>query len=95
MNEIILTRLLFYSVLGALVGAGYFLALRWNVELYVHGGLSWKALVTHLARLLMIAVAFMLCARQGAPALIASLIGFQLARALVVNTDLVGAARDI
>ena len=95
MSEIIFTWILLYCAIGALVGAGYFSALRWNVELYVRGRFAGKAVFAHLVRLLMIAGAFTLCARQGAPALIASLIGFQLARVLVVNKDLAGVAKSI
>ncbi|HUA36054.1 MAG TPA: ATP synthase subunit I [Candidatus Binataceae bacterium] len=95
MNEVIVARLLIYSVLGALIGTGYFSALRWNVDLYVRGGLAWKAAVIHLVRILLIAAAFTLCARQGAAALIASFVGFQLARAMMVNKDRVAMAGSV
>ena len=73
MIDLILVRVLPYSVLGALLGVAYFSALGWNVRLYVDYGAGWSAMFVHLMRLLVIGAAFTLCARQGALPLLSSL----------------------
>ncbi len=74
-----------FALLGALLGAGYFAALRQNVERYLAGAPLGPSLALHLGRLLLAGLAFALIARAGATALLGALAGFLLARALAVR----------
>ena len=74
-----------FGLLGALLGAGYFAALRQNVERYIQGAPLGPTLALHLGRLLLAGLAFVLIARAGAPALLSALAGFLFARALAVR----------
>lgn len=69
-----------HAGLGLVMGLGFFLALRLNVRLYRQGGLSAWAIAFHGGRLLLAALGFTLFAAQGAPALLAALAGFGIAR---------------
>jgi F1F0 ATPase subunit 2 len=74
-----------FIVLGVLLGAGYFAALRQNVERYVAGAPLGPTVALHLGRLLLAGLAFALIAEAGAAALLGALAGFVLARALAVR----------
>ena len=74
-----------FVLLGVLLGAGYFTALRQNVERYLAGAPLGPSLALHLGRLLLVGLAFALIARAGAPALLGALAGFLLARAFAVR----------
>jgi F1F0 ATPase subunit 2 len=78
-------RVLPYFALGALIGVAYFSALGWNVRLYTGAGPGWSALLVHLMRLLALGAALTLCARQGASALLSSVVGFELMRKVAIN----------
>jgi len=78
-------RVVPYAALGALIGAGYFTALAWNIRLYVGCGGGMKALLLHFSRLAVAVAAFTLCARQGGAPMIASLVGFLAIRTISVN----------
>jgi len=78
-------RIVPYAAIGALIGAAYFAALRWNVRLYVGHRARWKTLPLHLSRLGVAVAAFTLCARQGATPLLASFAGFLAVRMISVN----------
>jgi F1F0 ATPase subunit 2 len=85
MIDLILVRVLPYSVLGALLAVVYFSALAWNVSVYVDYGFGWTAVLIHSLRLLAVCAAFTLCAHQGAVPLLSSLVGFQIMRTAAVN----------
>ena len=74
-----------FGLLGALLGAGYFAALRQNVQRYIQGAPLGPTLALHVGRLLLGGLAFVLIARAGAPALLGALAGFLFARALAVR----------
>ncbi|MGA7871698.1 MAG: ATP synthase subunit I [Candidatus Binatus sp.] len=85
MIEIVALRIVPYAAVGALIGAAYFAALGWNVQLYAENGAGWNALLLHLARVVVAVAAFTLCARQGAAPLLASFGGFLIIRTISVN----------
>lgn len=74
-----------FVLLGALFGAGYFAALRLNVDHYLSGRSLGPALLMHLGRLLLAGVGFALIAPAGALPLLAALLGFLLARSLALR----------
>jgi F1F0 ATPase subunit 2 len=74
-----------FILLGVLLGAGYFAALRQNVERYVAGRPLGPTVALHLGRLLLAGLAFALIAEAGAAALLGALAGFVFARALAVR----------
>jgi F1F0 ATPase subunit 2 len=74
-----------FVLLGALLGAGYFAALRRNVERYLSGQQPGPAVAFHLGRLLVAGVGFVLIAQAGAPPLLGALLGFLLARWLALR----------
>lgn len=74
-----------FILLGALLGAGYFAALRQDVERYVAGRPLGPTVALHLGRLLLAGLAFALIAEAGAAALLGALAGFLLARTLAVR----------
>ncbi len=78
-------RILIYGAVGALTAAGYIFALSWNVRLYLGEETRSSAVLIHLARMLVVAAAFTLCAFQGASALLSSLAGFQIIRTAAVR----------
>jgi F1F0 ATPase subunit 2 len=73
-----------FVLLGALLGIGYFGALRSNVERYLFGRSIKAAVALHCGRLLFAGVAFVLIAQAGAAALLGALGGFLLARTLAL-----------
>ena len=75
-----------FVLIGALLGAGYFVALRLNIEHYVSGRSLGLAVALHLGRVLLAAVGFALIAPSGAVALLGALVGFLLARALALRS---------
>jgi hypothetical protein len=77
-----------FVTLGALLGFTYFAALGLNVCFYLGHGAGWVAPLVHTMRLLAIAAAFTLCARQGALALLSSVIGFHVIRAVAINRQI-------
>jgi F1F0 ATPase subunit 2 len=79
-----------FVVLGALLGAGYFAALRQNVQRYVVGRPLGPTVALHLGRLVLTGLAFALIAGAGAAALLGALAGFLLARALAVRRVRIG-----
>lgn len=87
MIGVVALRIAAYATLGALIGMAYFAALAWNVRLYTGQGAVWNALVLHLARLGVAVAAFALCARQGAPPMLASLAGFLAMRTIAIRTN--------
>ena len=74
-----------FVLLGALLGAGYFAALRLNVERYFSGRSLGPAVALHLGRLLLAGVGFVLIAQSGAVPLLGALLGFLFARALALR----------
>lgn len=74
-----------FALLGALLGAGHFAALRGNVTRYLEGGSPGPALALHLGRLLLSALGFALIAPAGAVALLAALAGFLAARTMAIR----------
>jgi hypothetical protein len=74
-----------FALLGALLGAGYFAALRQNVERYLAGAPLGPSLALHLGRLLLAGLAFALIAKAGTAALLGALTGLLFARALAVR----------
>ncbi len=87
MTAVTVLRIAPYGAVGGLIGAAYFAALAWNVRLYTGQGAVWNALVLHLARLGVAVAAFALCARQGAPPMLASLAGFLAMRTIAIRTN--------
>jgi F1F0 ATPase subunit 2 len=75
-----------FVVLGAALGAGYFAALRLNVERYLLGRSPGPAVALHLGRLLLAGVGFALIAQAGAVPLLGALVGFSIARALALRS---------
>jgi F1F0 ATPase subunit 2 len=76
-----------FLLLGALLGAGYFVTLRLNVERYLLGRSLGPAVALHLGRLLLAGVGFAVVAKAGAVPLLGALIGFLLARALALRSQ--------
>ena len=74
-----------FVLLGALLGAGYFAALRLNVERYLSGRSPGPAVALHLGRLLLAGVGFVLIAQAGAVPCSARSLGFLLARSLALR----------
>ena len=75
-----------FALLGTMVGAGYFAALRHNVEHYLSPRSLGAAVMLHLARLVLAGIAFALTAQAGAVPLLGALSGFLLARALAIRS---------
>jgi F1F0 ATPase subunit 2 len=75
-----------FALLGTMVGAGYFAALRYNVERYLSPRSLGTAVMLHIARLVLAGIAFTLIARAGALPLLSALLGFLLARALAIRS---------
>lgn len=74
------------GVFGALIGAAYFAALRWNVRLYARARAGWAAAVAHLARFAFAALSFAAIARDGgADALLAAFAAFLVVRTTAVR----------
>lgn len=74
-----------FGLLGALLGAGYFTALRRDVERYLAGAPLGSSLALHLGRLLLAGLAFALIAGAGPAALLGALAGFLFARGLALR----------
>lgn len=85
MMEFVVAQILAFIALGAVLGFAYLAALGLNVRLYVDAGPGWFALLVHAARLLGVAVAFIACAHQGAPAFLSVVAGFQIMRTVALN----------
>jgi F1F0 ATPase subunit 2 len=83
----ILGRGALFVLLGALIGAGYFAALRLNVERYLRDRPLGPTIALHLGRLLLAGVGFALIAPAGAAPLLGSLCGFLLARAVALRLE--------
>ena len=75
-----------FVLLGALLGAVYFIALRLNVARYLSGGSLGPALALHLGRLLLAGAGFALIAPSGAVPLLGALLGFLLARSFALRS---------
>lgn len=75
-----------FVLIGALLGAGYFAALRLNIERYLFGRSLGPAVALHLGRLLLAGVGFAVVAQAGAVPLLGALLGFLLARALALRS---------
>ncbi len=76
---------LLFALLGALLGTLHFAALRWNARLFLQpGGAGWGVLA-QLFRMGLTAVGLLACARVGAVALLAALVGLLLARQLLLH----------
>jgi hypothetical protein len=78
---------LIFTGLGSLLGIGYLIALKWNVQLYCDRDRSRSlfAILLHALRFLGTSTIFVLTARIGASPLLAALAGFQLTRILVIR----------
>jgi F1F0 ATPase subunit 2 len=74
-----------FVLLGVVLGAGYFAALRSSVERYLFSRSIGVALALHCGRLLFAGVAFVLIAQAGAAALLSALGGFLLARTMALR----------
>ena len=75
-----------FVLLGILLGAGYFAALRSNVACYLFGRSIGAAAALHVGRLLLAGVAFVLIAQAGPAALLGALGGFLLARSTALRS---------
>jgi F1F0 ATPase subunit 2 len=75
-----------FVLLGVLLGAGYFAALRLNVERYLSGRSLGPAVALHLCRLLLAGVGFVLIAQTGTAPLLGALLGFLLVRAFALHS---------
>lgn len=76
--------LLFVGV-GALIGGVHFAALRWNVQLFLADGSTWRAVGLQLLRMVLTAGALFGCACVGALPLLAALAGLLLVRRLALR----------
>jgi hypothetical protein len=85
MMGLVTLRLVVFLTLGTLLGYAYLALLNLNVRLYVVDGWGWFALVIHFMRVIMVVVAFAFCALRSAPALISSVIGFQITRTVAIH----------
>jgi F1F0 ATPase subunit 2 len=75
-----------WLVVGALIGASYFLALRWNARMFVTGKSLPAVSIIQLARFAALAVLLSLIASHfGALPLLASTVGIQTARTAVLR----------
>jgi len=74
-----------YLALGIALGYAHFRSLRWNLKLYTQHSPTWLSAGTHVLRLLLIAAAFVLVARQGALPLLACLAGLLIARSGLIR----------
>lgn len=70
---------------GFALARAHLAALAVNVRLYLSPGATWQPICLHLARLAAVVVSFTIAATFGAPALIATLAGFTLGRALTLR----------
>jgi F1F0 ATPase subunit 2 len=86
MTALTLVSVVIFGALGGLLGATYFTALEWNVQLYT-GGSGKKALLLHLLRFIGAVTIFTLCARAGAAPLLSSFTTFLIARMVVLNRN--------
>lgn len=86
MSGLTLILIVIFAAVGALLGAAYFIALGWNVQLYT-GGSGKKALLLHLLRIFGAVALFTLCARAGAAPLLSSFVAFLIARMVVLNRN--------
>jgi len=78
------TLALAFFVVGLVLGTAHVLSLRRNVRAYIEGGARQHAIALHLARLAVIAIAWLVVARLGgAVGLLAAFAGFIVARPLV------------
>lgn len=77
-------------LLGLVLGAGYFAALRQNVEGYLARRALGSAVALHLGRLLLAGLVFVLIAQVGAAALLGALTGFVLARSVALRSAKLG-----
>ena len=75
-----------FILLGALIGAGYFAALKLNVERYLSDRPLGPTIALHLGRLLLAGVGFALIALAGVVPLLGGLGGFLLARAVALRS---------
>jgi F1F0 ATPase subunit 2 len=75
-----------FVLLGALLGAAYFAALRRNVGRYLSGRSLGPTLALHLGRLLLAGLGLVLIAQAGAVPLLGALLGFLLARSLALRS---------
>jgi F1F0 ATPase subunit 2 len=73
-------------LLGVVLGASYFAALKSDVKRYLFSRSIGAALALHCGRLLFAGVAFVLIAQAGAPALLGALGGFLLARMMALRS---------
>ena len=85
MIEFVVWRFCAFVTLGGLFGYTYLAALGLNVQMYLGSSPGWHGLLLHALRMTAIIVAFALCAHIGAMALISSVTGFHLIRALAIN----------
>ncbi len=70
---------------GFVLGAGYATALRENVKLYASGRAGVGAVLVHIARILIVVLAFVVAARVQRNALMGCFVGFATARAFWVR----------
>lgn len=76
--------LLFVGI-GALIGGVHFTALRWNVQLFLGDGSTWRAVGLQLLRMAFTAAALFGCALAGALPLLAALAGLLLVRRIALR----------
>lgn len=78
------TQLALGLAIGTLAGAWHFMSLRWNWPLFA-AGKAMAALALQLARFALTSALLLMLAHAGAPALLAGMMGFLLARAVAVG----------
>jgi F1-F0 ATPase (N-ATPase) AtpR subunit len=81
-----------FLVLGLFAGTLFFVLLRWNTTLYIHGGSVALALVVQLVRFAAMGGVLVLTASQGALPLLLTALGLLLSRPIVVHYVAGGAA---
>ena len=81
-----LTLAAFWLAVGAVIGGGFFLSLRWNVYMLATGSAVLPVIAVQLARLGMIGGALTAIALYfGAPSLLAASAGILLARSIIIR----------
>ena len=80
MTEPSVQAVAFYAAFGLIVGLGYFVALRHNVDLYIDRGPGWLPVLMHGLRIAAAIALFAWLASLGALPILSSLAGFLAGR---------------
>jgi hypothetical protein len=74
-----------FMLLGAALGAGWLLSLRWNASLYLRRGPAWSIAAMPVLRIAAVEAALLAIARAGAVPLLAAAAGMLAARAWILR----------